>query len=475
MRSSNEDCYLIHAPLFAVADGVGGVAGGEIASAMAVDVLSEGVGVPSTRLVSLFHRAHGLIRARATNGAQSQRMGTTLTALVIEGGVARVAHTGDSRAYLYRQNRLELLTRDHTRVQEMLDAGTITPEQARVHPHRHVVTSALGASEDVRVDEVTFPLRDDDRILLCTDGVYGALDGAEISTTLGTFPDPGAASERLVQQANAAAGDDNATAVVVDVGAVGDSTDPADAGWGSDLRAWARIASVAAAVVLTLWVGVGLWPSGGGSQRERATSRRDPVAAFLPPSATVVQSTATDVDGEGRDDLVVEWVDRTHGFTSVDVLAISPSGIRRVFHAGPDAIGFSGIRPRQAVSYLGPVRLPGLTVDALLVVTADRARGERSRLRIVGFRRGRPVALLDERFPESIEVVAHSSGVIVLRAGRSGEVTYVVRYDPVSRRIQVVPDAASDRSASSNPSEQTSGAASSHSPSPGKARAESRD
>jgi protein phosphatase len=145
-------------------------------------------------------------------------MGTTLTAAVVDGPRVRLAHVGDSRAYLFRDGSLHLLTEDHTLVHRMVQEGEITEVQAETHPHRSILTRALGVDPTVQVDEEFVELRPGDRLLLCTDGLTGMLHDGQIESVLQTTPDPQEAVDRLVREANGAGGVDNITALLLDVG-----------------------------------------------------------------------------------------------------------------------------------------------------------------------------------------------------------------------------------------------------------------
>jgi protein phosphatase len=144
-------------------------------------------------------------------------MGTTLTAIVAEDARGYVAHVGDSRAYLLREGVLQQLTEDHTLVQRMVREGKLTPEEAGRHPHRSILTRALGVEDDLTVDELTLDLHPGDRLLLCTDGLTSMVDANRIAEILAGEPDADAACALLIEAANGAGGDDNITVVILDV------------------------------------------------------------------------------------------------------------------------------------------------------------------------------------------------------------------------------------------------------------------
>lgn len=218
VREGNEDSYLVLDPLFAVADGMGGHRGGEVASDLAVQTIRRLFERHEGSLIEQVERANRAVFERSQSDRAVSGMGTTLTAVVVDDrGGARLAHVGDSRAYLLRDGELDLLTRDHTLVQRMVDEGELTAEEAEDHPHRHILTRVLGGEGSVSVDEGVLELRQGDRLLLCTDGLTGMVRDDEIRSLLQQTSDPQEAAERLVHAANGAGGVDNITAVVLDV------------------------------------------------------------------------------------------------------------------------------------------------------------------------------------------------------------------------------------------------------------------
>jgi len=239
VRRVNEDAYLVAPPLFLVADGMGGHAGGAVASAIAVeefrqvDVRSLDTRRGTETVVAAMARCQARIRewGAARNGGGAWHAGTTAAvALVVEddeGFKWLLANLGDSRIYRVREGELEQVSVDHSVVQELLDAGEITREQASRHPERHVITRALGSPDGVAPDFFLLPMAPAERLLLCTDGISGMVDDATIARILRTSADPREAADHLVGTALAAGGRDNATAVVVDV--VGLTTDETDA------------------------------------------------------------------------------------------------------------------------------------------------------------------------------------------------------------------------------------------------------
>ena len=223
VRSGNEDALLIGANVFAVADGMGGHRGGEVASATALEPLTEldarrfdAAEDALAALTDAVVRANADVARRSSVDPDLHGMGTTLTAVLVDGRDAHLVHVGDSRAYLARGDRFVQLTDDHTLVQALLDQGRITAEEVATHPHRSVITRAIGVASDVDVDGLRLTLRDGDRIVLCSDGLTGVVDDATIARAV-REQEPAAAVDTLVDAANAAGGPDNITVVIVSV------------------------------------------------------------------------------------------------------------------------------------------------------------------------------------------------------------------------------------------------------------------
>ncbi len=216
VRENNEDFYLIDEPLFAVADGMGGALGGEVASQLAIQTVEELFRAGKGSLAEHVRLANRAVFERSVRDRAVAGMGTTLTAVKVEGSEAHLVHVGDSRAYLLRAGDLRLLTEDHTLVQRMVKRGEITKAEAEVHPHRNVMTRALGTEPDIEVDETSVALLDGDRLLLCSDGLTAMVTEQQVQAILESEPDPKRAAERLVRAANRAGGIDNITTVVLD-------------------------------------------------------------------------------------------------------------------------------------------------------------------------------------------------------------------------------------------------------------------
>lgn len=220
VREQNEDAFLAMPPLFAVADGVGGHAAGEVASQLAVRHLAESLPTLSTGgvdgLRDALIGAHQAIRARAEREPAASGMGTTCAILLLEGAKAHIAHVGDSRVYRLRSGVLEQLTQDHTLVGEMVTQGLLDADDPRADGSRSVLTRALGAGPSIEVDMATVELLAKDRFLLCSDGLVGMVPDNAIAATLLGVSNPQEAADSLIAAANAAGGEDNITVVVVD-------------------------------------------------------------------------------------------------------------------------------------------------------------------------------------------------------------------------------------------------------------------
>ena len=223
VRSSNQDLALEGTNLFAVADGMGGHAGGEVASRVAIDALTAAFGRQPTGkgLAEAVTSANDAVWQRSLESTELRGMGTTLTAvaLVDEGGRDTLAlvNVGDSRSYRFHDRELTQVTNDHSLAEEMVLTGELTPAEAMVHPHRHILTRALGVSPEVNVDLWRIRPTRGDRFLLCSDGLTNELGDAQIVEILSTITDPQEAADLLVKAARTHGGSDNITAVVVDV------------------------------------------------------------------------------------------------------------------------------------------------------------------------------------------------------------------------------------------------------------------
>ena len=222
VRDHNEDSALAEGSIFIVADGMGGHAAGEVASAIVVDALRElapRCDLTRDDITAQVDLANERILEAVGTNPEQRGMGTTASglALIESGGSWRwfVLNVGDSRVYRFRDGELTQQTVDHSEVQELVDAGIITPEQARVHPARNVVTRCLGNTASHRPDTWELPLRTGERFLACSDGLTNELSDGEMRDILQAHPDPQIVAEELVHAAVAAGGRDNVTVVVV--------------------------------------------------------------------------------------------------------------------------------------------------------------------------------------------------------------------------------------------------------------------
>ncbi len=219
VRDHNEDSLLVAPPLFAVADGMGGHAAGEVASEIAITVLGEKA--PHTPDAAALGRAVEDANRAVILAASEKRgragMGTTMTAAILQKDRLVIAQVGDSRAYLLHQGKLQQLTRDHSLMADMIEAGRLTPEEARTHPNRSVITRALGSDPRMVPDLYEITMETGDRLLLCSDGLSSMIEDAAIEATLARTRDPQRCASMLVNEAIAAGGYDNVTVVVVDV------------------------------------------------------------------------------------------------------------------------------------------------------------------------------------------------------------------------------------------------------------------
>ncbi len=225
VRNVNQDSKLISDRVFAVADGMGGHQGGEVASAMTVEILGSASIEPTVEsLLAAAHTANRAVFDRASESADLRGMGTTLCAITLveptDGGdddEIGMVNVGDSRIYLYRDGELLQLTTDHSLVEDLKRDGQLSAEEAAVHPQRNILTRALGIDPDVVIDSRTVIPYTGDRYLICSDGLFNEVDEDQIADTLRQVAEPDAAAEQLVRMANDHGGRDNVTCVIVDV------------------------------------------------------------------------------------------------------------------------------------------------------------------------------------------------------------------------------------------------------------------
>jgi len=227
IRPQNEDSYLCEHPLYAVADGLGGHAAGEVASALVIERLAQlsldddttTADDAQQELAEAVRDANRRIHRSAAEDPQHAGMGTTVTAAVAVGDTLCFAHVGDSRGYLLRGGELSRITEDHTPVQRAVRAGVISAEEALHHPSRHVLAQAVGLDVDVEVDTPRVDLQAGDRVVLCTDGMTDPIPDADIPGVIGDADTPDAAVEVLITASLQRGGPDNVTIVVIDAAA----------------------------------------------------------------------------------------------------------------------------------------------------------------------------------------------------------------------------------------------------------------
>jgi protein phosphatase len=229
IRSGNEDNFFAEADdrrgVFVVADGMGGHAAGEVASEMAVTIVSRHLlGLTSVRdagasqlVGKSLQEANRAIFDRMLAESDKQGMGTTASVMVLSDHGYLIGQIGDSRVYLYRDGALVQITKDHSYVQEQVDAGLLTPEQARYHPYSNVITRCVGASDEVEADIYSGEVRVGDVFLLCSDGLTGMVDDRRLAQLLMARSGPGRIVDSLIAEANGRGGLDNITAIVIQV------------------------------------------------------------------------------------------------------------------------------------------------------------------------------------------------------------------------------------------------------------------
>ncbi|HET7051775.1 MAG TPA: Stp1/IreP family PP2C-type Ser/Thr phosphatase [Solirubrobacteraceae bacterium] len=224
-RRDNEDNAFARAPVFVVADGMGGAQAGEVASKIATETFKKGLpesGSPEERLAERVREANHEIYELSRSDRERAGMGTTLTAAYVDDASVAIAHVGDSRAYLFREGTLERLTQDHSLVEELVRQGKLTPEQAAGHPQRSIITRALGPEANVEVDTWTYPVRAGDILLLCSDGLTTMISEDRVAEILGEAGALDGTADALIDAANDAGGRDNITVVLFRLEEVGE-------------------------------------------------------------------------------------------------------------------------------------------------------------------------------------------------------------------------------------------------------------
>ena len=219
VRDHNEDSLIIIPPLFAVADGMGGHEAGEIASEITVNTLAELAPshLDAEGLTAAVEAANYNVMKAPRQGIGRDGMGTTLTAAMLEGERLLIAQVGDSRVYLLHKGHLQQITRDHSLMADLIEAGQITPEEARVHPNRSVITRAIGSDIHMRPDIYELNVDAGDRILLCSDGLSSMISNNSIESIMRRQSDAQHCADELVTAALENGGADNVTVVVADV------------------------------------------------------------------------------------------------------------------------------------------------------------------------------------------------------------------------------------------------------------------
>lgn len=219
VRDHNEDSLIIIPPLFAVADGMGGHEAGEIASEITVNTLAELVPshLDAEGLTAAVEAANYNVLKAPRQGIGRNGMGTTLTAAMLEGERLLIAQVGDSRAYLLHKGSLQQITRDHSLMADLIEAGQITPEEARHHPNRSVITRAIGSDIHMRPDIYELNVSAGDRVLLCSDGLSSMVSNHAIEAIMRRQSDPQRCADELVAAALENGGADNVTVIVADV------------------------------------------------------------------------------------------------------------------------------------------------------------------------------------------------------------------------------------------------------------------
>ncbi len=272
-RRANEDSLYARAPVFVVADGMGGAKAGEVASQIAVEAFAPGLpeeGSPEERLAVRAREANTRIHELSRSDRDRAGMGTTLTAAYVGECEVSIAHVGDSRAYLLREGELRRLTRDHSLVQALIDQQELTEEEAPYHPGRSIITRALGPEPDVEVETRTHRAQDGDVVLLCSDGLTSMVGEDAVGDVLRSSSSLRAAGRGLIAAANEAGGRDNITVVLFRLEDV-DRDGKAEA-TGGGRRAEEQPTGSSPAVALA--------PSTRkGSESATAASRREPSSA----------------------------------------------------------------------------------------------------------------------------------------------------------------------------------------------------
>ena len=266
VRGHNEDSFLVRSPLFCVCDGMGGHAAGEVASSIAVNSIAAHAPehADDALLGAAVEAANEDVIDGAATGKGKPGMGCTASCCIVEGDRMSVAHVGDSRIYLLHAGTLVRITHDHSYVEELVDAGEITADEARVHPSRSIITRALGSDPDMYADHFTLDVERGDRVIVCSDGLSSMVPDSDIEALCVSSATPQDCADHLVAAALAEGGHDNVTVVVVDVVSDGREEERrrrrihAIGGWVGALVAIAALVMVAVALIIgnSWYVGV---------------------------------------------------------------------------------------------------------------------------------------------------------------------------------------------------------------------------
>jgi len=282
-RRANEDAMLARAPLFVVADGMGGAQAGEVASRIAVEsfrrALPEDNGDHERALSDRIAEANARIHELSQNNAAQAGMGTTLTAIYVGEHAVSLAHVGDSRAYRLRDGELTRLTEDHSLVDELIRQGRLTPAEAQDHPQRSVITRALGPEPTVQPDTYSHAARAGDIYLVCSDGLTTMVSEQELAAIVSGSADLRAAGEALVRAANEAGGRDNITVILFRLEEVSPQGTPDGAGLAAREDGPAQAETADAGVSS---VAPSATAGGGSAAAGLATATRPPVRRMMP-------------------------------------------------------------------------------------------------------------------------------------------------------------------------------------------------
>lgn len=353
-RNANEDSYFARAPVFAVADGMGGAQAGEVASSIAARAFEQEIAegdAPERQLKEIAQRANTEIHELAEKDASRAGMGTTLTTALLRGSDLAIAHVGDSRAYLLRDGELKRLTKDHSLVEELRRQGRLTEEEAEEHPQRSIITRALGPEPKVKVDTMSYPARDGDVYLLCSDGLTTMVGEPQIGEILSDAKTLKSAVSKLIDAANDNGGRDNITAVAFRV-----EDDEDDAGEGATL------------------IGATAEQAGLTAEKVKEAARR--MRPGAPPPATLPP------ESNRR-----KWLRR--GAVAAAVVAVVAGlllAVRQVYFVGSDSGGrvalYRGLPydlplglDFYSKQYAIPIQLSALSVERQRVVTDHKLRG----------------------------------------------------------------------------------------------------